>query len=160
MRSRRFTISTRKDRVRTEERLTDELLEQIVNSRSPEGFLSRDSGVKRDLPGFLQEKLDKRGLRRSEVIRAAHLNETFGYQIFKGQRGASRDKILAIGFALHLDLHEMRTLLNQANLGDLYSKNRRDAIIIFCVSHGYDLDRADEELYRFGEETVSDDGSR
>lgn len=144
----------------TEERLTDELLEQILRSKSPEGFLSDDSGVERDLPGFLQEMLDKRGLRRSEVIRAAHLNETFGYQIFKGQRKTKRNNILAIGFALHLDLHEMRGLLNQANLGDLYSKNRRDAIIIFCVSHGYDLDRADEELYRFGEETISDDGSR
>lgn len=146
--------------MRTEDRLTDELLDQIVRSKSPEGFLSGDSGVVRDLPGYLQEKLDKRGLRRSEVIRAAHLNETFGYQIFKGQRGASRDKILALGFALHLDLHEMRGLLNQANLGDLYSKNRRDAIIIFCVSHGYDLNACDEELYRFGERTVSDDGER
>lgn len=145
--------------MRTEDRLTDEMLEQIVRSRSPEGFLSGDSGVDRDLPGFLQKMLDKRGLRRSEVVRAAHLNETYGYQIFKGQRHPTRDKILALGFALHLDLHEMRQLLNQANLGDLYSKNRRDAIIIFCVSHGYDLDRTDEELYRFGEDTVSDDGS-
>ena len=31
----------------------------------------------------------------------------------------------------------------------------RDAIIIFCLDHGYTLMRTDEELFRFGEETIS-----
>lgn len=145
--------------MRTQKKLTDELLRQIERSKTPEGFLGSVADVERDLPGYLAEKLEEKGLRRSEVIREANLNETFGYQIFSGQRGASRDKILALGFALKLDLEEMRKLLNHANLGDLYSKNRRDAIIIFCVSHGYSLAHTDEELYRFGEETISDDGN-
>ncbi len=142
-----------------QKRLTDELLRQIERSKTPESFLGSVADVERDLPGFLEQKLAEKGLRKSAVIREANLNETFGYQIFSGQRGASRDKILALGFALKLDLAEMHKLLNHANLGDLYSKNRRDAIIIFCISHGYTLAHADEELYRFGERTISSDGN-
>lgn len=146
----------RKGRVSDHPRLTDELLHQIERSKTPEAFLSSGAGSERDLPGYLNAKLEEKGLRRADVVREAGLNETFGYQIFTGQRGASRDKVLALGFALKLDLHDMRLLLNQAGAADLYSKNRRDAIVIFCVSHGLTLAQADEELYLFGEKTIGD----
>lgn len=145
-------------RMQEQERLTDDLLQDIVNSRAPESFLEPGRGNERDLPGFLNKMLEKKGMRKSQVIRAANLNETFGYQIFSGERGAGRDKVLALGFALSLDLHDMNLLLNHADCSALYSKNRRDAIIIFCVSHGYDLMRTDEELYRWGEATIVDAG--
>lgn len=142
--------------VQMPQRLTDDLLQEILRARAPETFLEPGEWTRRDLPAYLATLLEAKGLRKAQVIRAAHLNETFGYQIFSGDRGASRDKILALGLALGCDLHEMRILLNHANCSDLYSKNRRDAIVIFSIAHGYDLSRTDEELYRFGEETISD----
>lgn len=36
-----------------------------------------------------------------------------------------------------------------------HCKNRRDAIVIFAISHGYTLQKTEEELYRFGEATIS-----
>lgn len=39
-------------------------------------------------------------------------------------------------------------------MSSLYSKDRRDAIIIFCIDRGCSLQKVNEELYRFGEETV------
>ena len=85
---------------------------------------------------------------------AAGLNDTFGYQIFKGTRKASRDKVLQLAFAMHLGLRETDRLLQAAGANELYCKNRRDAIIIFAVQKGYTLQKANEELYRFGEETI------
>lgn len=158
MRPRRKTISSERQHVRASERLTDDLLHDIVASRAPESFLEPGRGNERDLSGFLNKKLEEKDMRKSQVIRKAGLNETFGYQIFSGDRHAGRDKVLALGFALGLDLHDMNLLLNHADCSALYSKNRRDAIIIFCVSHGYDLLRTDEELYKWGEATVSDAG--
>lgn len=157
MRPRRKTIRAERRIVRNQDRLTDELLQQIVRSRAPESFLGLGSDVPHDLAGYLARLLEEKGLKKSQVIKTANLNETFGYQIFSGQRGASRNKVLALALAMGADLHETRLLLMHADLGDLYCKNRRDAIIIYCISHGYDLIRTDEELYRFGEETVSDD---
>ncbi len=55
---------------------------------------------------------------------------------------------------MHLNLRETDRLLQAAGVNELYCKNRRDAIIIFAVNKGYSLQRTDEELYRFGEETI------
>ena len=93
-------------------------------------------------------------MRRVDVIRAAGLNETFGYQIFSGQRHASRDKVLALGFALGLDVCELRLLLNHAGAADLCARNRRDAILLFSASHGLTRDECDAELFRLGEECM------
>jgi cyanate lyase len=158
MHPRRKTVQFKRQVPRVKDRMTEELLNQITHSASPESFLGVDPGVERDLPAYLSQMLEEKGMRKSEVIRTAGLNETFGYQIFSGQRGASRDKVISIGFALGLNLQEMQRLLYNADKASLYSKNRRDAIIIFCASHGYSLMKTDEELYRFGEETISDGG--
>ena len=106
------------------------------------------------LSEYLQWLLANHGLVRSKVIREASLNETFGWQIFKGERGCGRDKALALAFAMNLDLRETNRLLQAAGQSALYCKDRRDAIIIFCIEKGLTLRRTDEELYRFGEQTI------
>ena len=55
---------------------------------------------------------------------------------------------------MHLDLREANRLLRIAGVSDLYCKNRRDAIVIFCLDRGYSLRRTDEELYRLCEQTL------
>ena len=82
------------------------------------------------------------------------LNHTFCSQIFMGQRGAARNKVLQLALALGLTLKEADRLLQAAGASGLYCKDRRDAIIIFCLDHGYSLQKTDEELYRFGEDTI------
>ena len=61
---------------------------------------------------------------------------------------------LQLAFALGLTLKEADRLLQAAGASGLYCKDRRDAIIIFCLDHGYSLQKTDEELYRFGEDTI------
>lgn len=136
------------------EPLTEELLEELLCAPDPIKFADKNNIGKRSLPEYLQLLLDEKGLVRSEIVRKASLNETFGYQIFMGQRNASRDKILQIAFAMELALKEANRLLQAAGANELYCKNRRDAIIIFCIDKGYSLQKTDEELYRFGEETI------
>ena len=46
-------------------------------------------------------------------------------------------------------------LLQAGGANELYCKNRRDAIVIFAISHGYTLQKTEEELYRFDEATIS-----
>ena len=84
----------------------------------------------------------------------ADLNDTFGYQIFKGTRHPSRDKVLQIAFAMALTLRETNRALTAAGASELYCKDRRDAIIIFCLDRGCSLQKVNEELYRFGERTI------
>lgn len=144
----------RKRKQRMKEPLTEELLQELLESSDPLRFAEKNNIGKRSLPEYLQQLLDEKGLVRSEVVRKASINETFGYQIFMGQRNASRDKILQLAFAMGLTLKEANRLLQAAGANELYCKNRRDAIIIFCLDKGYSLQKTDEELYRFGEETI------
>ena len=134
--------------------LTEELLCELLDGSEVSGFLERDEVGVCSLSEYLNELLEAKELKRSEVVRAAGLNETFGYQIFTGARSASRNKLLQLAFAMGLNLRETNRLLRRGNVSDLYCKSRRDAIIIFAIEKGYTLQEAEEALYRFGEETI------
>lgn len=136
------------------EPLTEELLEQLLASPNPAAFADAHKIGARSLPDYLQQLLDEKGLERAHVIREANLNDTYGYQIFMGQRKPTRNKVLQIIFAMKLSLREANRVLKAAGVNELYCKDRRDAIIIFCLDHGYSLLQADQELYRFSETTI------
>lgn len=138
-----------------EEPLTEELLQGLIDTPDLAQFVSEHNLPKKTtLAAYLQQLLEEHGLARASVIRKTSINETHGYQIFTGQRGASRNKVLQLAFAMELSLKETNRLMQAAGASELYCKNRRDAIIIFCLTHGYSLQKADEELYRFGEQTI------
>ena len=136
------------------ERLTEELLDELLGAPSLEGYLEENKPGSRTLAEYLQQLLDEKGLERSRVVRMADLNDTFGYQIFKGTRHPSRDKVLQIAFAMALTLRETNRALTAAGVSELYCKDRRDAISIFCLDRGCSLQKVNEELYRFGERTI------
>lgn len=137
-----------------DEPLTEELLQELLDAPSAESYTKDHADESRSLSEYLQELLDEKGLTRAEVVNASGLNYTFGYQIFTGMRGASRDKVLQIAFAMKLTLRETNRALQAAGTNELYCKNRRDAIIIYCLTHGSTLQETDEELYRLGEATI------
>lgn len=141
-----------------EERPTEELLEELLDSPRIDEYLANlesDPGVTScSLSEMLNKLLEEKELVRSKVVSAAQLNSTFGYQIFQGTRQASRDKILALAFAMRLNLRETNRLLQAGGANNLYAKSRRDAIIIFCIDHEYTLAKVNQELYRFGERTI------
>lgn len=136
------------------EKLTEELLSELLDAPTIDGFVAKNALGHRKLGEYLEELLEQKGLKRSQVVHMANLNETFGYQIFTGQRNPSRNKVLQIAFAMALGLRETNRALEAAGVSSLYSKDRRDAIIIFCLDRGCSLQKVNEELYRFDEETL------
>lgn len=141
--------------------LTDEYLSMIMSSERPGAFLERDLEPSKDLGAFLRRKLDEKGLKKATVIRNAQVGETYAYQIFSGSRNKpDRNYILALCIAMGLSLRDIRRALCLGNVGDLYAKNRRDAIIIYCANKGCTLMQTNEELYKHGEETITDAGDQ
>ena len=133
------------------EPLTDELLQELLDAPDAGAFAERHRIGGAACPTTCSSCSTRRASSGPRSCGAAGLNDTFGYQIFMGQRGASRNKVLQLAFALGLTLKEADRLLQAAGASGLYCKDRRDAIIIFCLDHGYSLQKTDEELYRFGE---------
>lgn len=138
-----------------EEPLTDELLKELLAAPCPVAFTEAHNISSRSAAEYLSKLLEEKHLKRIGVIHDAGLNETFGYQIFTGARNASRDNLLKIAFAMGLTLQETNRLLQAGSVNELYCKNRRDAIIIFALDHGYSLQQTEEELYRFREATLN-----
>ena len=136
------------------EPLTEELLDELLNAPKPDVFLEAHGFGNRTLASYLDELLEAKGLQRSRVVRMADLNETYGYQIFMGTRHPTRNKVLQIAFAMALTLRETNRALGLAGTNALNCKDRRDAIVAFCIDRSYSLQKANEELYRFGEETI------
>ena len=136
------------------EPLTDELLDELRASSDPAAFASKHKITQRNLPEYLQQLLDEKGLSRPRVVATAGLNPTYGYDIFTGKKHPSREKILPLLIAMGCTLQETNRALQAAGVNELYVKNRRDAIIIFCIEHGYSLMKTNEELFRFGEESI------
>ena len=71
-----------------------------------------------------------------------------------GTRNPTREKLLPLLFTMKCTLREANRILRAAGHSELYVKNRRDAIIMYCLDHGYTLMHTNDELYRFGEETI------
>lgn len=138
-----------------EERLTEELLDELLSSSTPSEYLASHPTGTRDLATYLNEMLVAHGKERNEVIRTSNLDQTYGYQIFTGKRAnPSRNKVLQIAFGLGLSPRETDRALQAAGASRLYCKDRRDAIIIFCLDRHVSLQETNETLYSLGEEIV------
>lgn len=101
------------------ERLTEELLDELADAPSLDSYVSNHEFSNRTLASYLQELLERKHLERVRVVRMADLNETFGYQIFKGTRHPSRNKVLQIAFAMALTLRETNRALTLAGVSSL-----------------------------------------
>ncbi|MDO5328647.1 MAG: XRE family transcriptional regulator [Coriobacteriia bacterium] len=134
--------------------LTEELLEELLSKPKIDCFADNEILHHMSLNEYLNTLLKEKSLEKKDVIHNTNLNETHAYQIFSGDRNASRDKILQIAFAMKLSLKECNRLLHCAGVSSLYCKNRRDAIIIYCLDSGRSVDDTNDELYRFDEDTL------
>lgn len=63
--------------------MTEDLLNELLDSPDPAVFASKHKLACRSLPDYLQQLLDERGLRRLEVVRQAGINPTFPHSGIK-----------------------------------------------------------------------------
>ena len=137
-----------------EERLTEELLERLLAAATPEAYLDEGLTIDRKLPDYLRDLLGEKGLKRADVVRASGLNGTFVYDVFAGKSRLGRDNALMMALGLGCDLRQTQRLLRLDGVAELWPKDRRDAVLIWCVEHGLTRAQADDELYRLGEKTL------
>lgn len=136
------------------ERLTEDLLARLLQSGSPEEYLDQGETIDRELSDYLYSLLVANGMNRSQVARTSCINTQFLYNIFEGKSKPRRDNALMLAFALECDLRQAQRLLRLAGVAELWPKVRRDAVIIWCIEHGFTREECDDELYRLGERTI------
>ena len=103
-----------------------------------------------DFVSYLEACLEKKGLKKSEVIAQTNMQKNYAYQICNGTKKGSKDKIIQLALAMHLDLHDTNNLLSLSNNGLLYAKVKKDAILIYALQHHYNLFKTNELLIAHG----------
>ena len=137
-----------------EERLTEDLLERLLAASRPEDFLDAEGVGIRELVDYLQECLETAGLKRADVVRGSGINSTVVYDIFAGKSRPRGNHAIMLAFGLRCDLRQTQRLLRLADVAELWCKQRRDAILIWCIENGLTRAEADDELFRLGEKTL------
>ena len=137
-----------------EEHLTEELLDRLLSSTSIEQYLDEEPVTTRTLTDYLFERMETHGLKRADVVRATGINAIVVYDVFSGKSRPGRDHAIMLAFGLQCTLRETQRLLRLAGVSELWCKQRRDAIIIWCIRNGFDRIATDDELYRLGEPTL------
>lgn len=126
---------------------TTELKNYTENHTSSEGTQT--------LSEYLESLLESKGLKKSDIIRDADLQRNYGYQVFSGLRTPGRNKLLALCLSMQLTVKEAQYVLKLAGEGTLYSKNRRDAILIFALQKNLSVMATNDLLYEMQEEILA-----
>ncbi len=132
---------------------TEELLEIMQTKKSYTDFFNEEVSELnfKSLSEYLNFLLDEKKLKKNDVISESNLDKNYAYQIFSGtKKNPSRDKLLMIAFGMKLSLNETSKLLKIANLADLYVRDPRDSIIIFCLQKHRTLMETNIDLVTYG----------
>ena len=138
---------------------TSELLEILKKSPDIPTYTDRVSGnLIEQLPlhTYLLKILEEKQLKRSDVAHASGLDRGYVYDIFAGKKTPSRDKLLALCFALRLSDVQVQRLLNSTGYAQLYPRIERDSIILFALGPRQPLSLLDanELLYEMNHQPL------
>lgn len=132
-----------------EEKNTDQLQQELMTAGDLDEFLRQNvEGLNEDgLPEELRRLLTGRGLSKSSLAKRSCTSEVYLHQILSGRRLPSRSKLLCLCFGLHTTVAEAQELLRQARLAPLYPRDRRDAVVVYGLSHDMTLEAVNDKLF-------------
>ena len=132
-------------------RTTKELEHQIRESATPQVLTGEDYALP-PLPIYLNSLLHRHGLTVQDVVIACNLDRSYGYQLFNGTRRPSREFLLRLALLLKLGEDEAQRLLKIAGRQPLYARSRRDAAVLYALTHNLTADATQDLLAELGEE--------
>jgi len=131
---------------------SDVLHKQIKGADSFSEFWEQNKKqiVHQPLSEYLCGLLDKKRLKRADVVAWTGLDKAYVYQIFAGKKHPSRDKLITIAFGMKLSEEETQRMLQLSGHRELWPKDERDALLLFAIQRGMSLEEVHTELERYG----------
>lgn len=127
---------------------TQELLSLIQNAENIELYLKENGKELQTwtLDKYLQYLITEKHMKIADVMNKSQQSD-YVYKVFKNQRKASRDILIAIALGMSCSLDETQTLLRIASQARLDPRNQRDAVFIYAVLHNLTVVDVNEILY-------------
>ena len=136
---------------------TSKLLEELKECSDFKKFYNENSKHihNTSLSDYLNALIEKKKLKKSDVIRNAEISEVYGYQIFSGTRKKpERNKLLCLAFGMGLNLDETQELLKISGYSQLYIKKPFDSVIIYAICNQLTIMDTNNLLYDYDLETI------
>lgn len=117
------------------------LLNNIDDENELDSFLDNQLAELEELKlcTYLEKIFKEKGLSKSAVIKNADIDRTYGYEILRGNKKPSRDKIIQLCIGANFTLEETNRALKLGNVSELYPKIQRDSVIMFGIKKSLDI---------------------
>ena len=135
---------------------TDDLRQELMSSPNLDDFLTdnQENFNNESISEILDRLLKKKNISKASLAKQAGISEVYLHQIFAGRRNPSRNRLLCLCYGLGASLDETQELLRLCSVAQLFSKNRRDAIIIYGLVHNISLFEINDKLFSEDEEAL------
>lgn len=117
---------------------TGDLLMQLSNKKTVfKEFVckNKESFIKKNAKKHWENLLKKSEMTKSDIINKSDIGYTYFYDIIRGEKCPSRDKIVRLILSMNLSLDECQNTLKLYNWSQLYAKDKRDSAIIYAINH-------------------------
>ncbi len=120
---------------------TSTLLQRLFKTANLKDFLDRNEADLQapEFHEYIEKLCAETDEKKESVIKRASIERTYGHQLFNGTRRPSRDKVIQLVFGFGLDVQGAQMLLKIAQKSPLYPRIKRDAAIIYCITHKYGI---------------------
>ena len=106
-------------------------------------------------PEYFESLPSVQALGSGELIKRSSLERSYYYQVMKGTRRPSRDKVLRLCLAAGLTLRETTRALELSGNAILYPKRHRDIIITVAINQKAGVIDTNLLLDKYGEEPLT-----
>lgn len=142
-----------------EESTTSNLAKVLINidsAQEMEQYLELPEVMNscQSFPEYFRSLPAVREMDTGELIRSSGLERSYYYQVMKGTRSPSRDKVLRLCLAAGLNLKETTRALELSGNAVLYPRKRRDIILTVAVNQMADVDDTNLLLFKYGEKPL------
>ena len=105
--------------------------------------------------GYLQQLINKKGMKNSEVYATANITKQYFSKLINGKVNPSKEKVIALAIGLHLNMDETKDILKVA--GYAFSPYSQTDIVVkyFINNKDYNVIKLDILLYDFGLNPIS-----
>lgn len=127
--------------------ITQKLLEGLKNADDIKTFLDlhEQEFLSQTLTDYLNELMTDKNITVAKIAKNSGIGE-YVYKIFSGERRATRDVLISVAFGMELSIEETQLLLRIAKFAVLDSRERRDSVIIYALSHDMTVFECDDFL--------------
>lgn len=127
-------------------------LNKAKKTKELESHLSDlDNVATRGFGAYFNQYIQEHGMNITDVIRDAFMDRSYCYQIIRGEKNPGRDKIITMSLAARMDLVHTQRGLEIAKAGILYSRSRRDSVLIYAINNKMSVVSTNALLEQYGE---------